>query len=133
DARADLTEIAVEHVRNEPWLLQEEDGPPLSTAAVLLLLQSLGAGHAISLNRNTPVRYAGRCLIRRSMGAHLVMDGQRGPVTALVMPQGEVDSSGFAQGRQYDTLIMPAPDAGVALVGLPGEPLEALAAQLGLR
>lgn len=79
-------EISIEHVTNEPSLLRDQGGPPVSTTSVLLLLRNLGLGQAISLHPSTRVRHAGRCWIRRVLGAHLVFEGARGPVTALLMP-----------------------------------------------
>ena len=133
DTRPDLAEISIEHVVNEPSLLRGQGGPPVSATSVLLLLRNLGLSQALSLSPSTRVRHAGRCSIRGDPAAHLVVDGAEGLVTALVMPPHPGARREFLRGHDYNTLVVPSFDATVALVGLPGEPLEVVAARLGLR
>ena len=133
DPWRDAAEISIEHVANEAALLRGRSGPPVSADSVMLLLRNLGLGRALSLHPSTRVRHAGRCSIWGDPAAHLVVDGTAGLVTALVMPPHPGVRRELRRGQDYDTLVEPSLDATVVLVGLPGEPLEAVAARLGLR
>jgi hypothetical protein len=73
--------------------------------------------------------------------AHLVVDGTVDLGTALVMSSRPGVRREFRREvrrelwrwNDYDTLVAPSVDATVVLVGLRGEPLEAVAARIGLR
>jgi hypothetical protein len=67
------------------------------------------------------VRYAGVCDIRRRPGAHLVLAGERGPVTVLLMPDERV-SQRTAARRRPEGVILPVDGGSLAIVGSRGEP-----------
>jgi hypothetical protein len=130
-ARA-LAGLAVEHVRSEPDLLDTAGRAAVPVPAARLVLENLGVEKMPRLGAGPTIRYAGRCRMGDADGAHLVMDGDRGAVTALVMP---VVASTFPMSVRRDglrALLLPHGRGAVALVGQPGERLRPLAERLDL-
>jgi hypothetical protein len=127
-----LGRMAVAHVASEPDLLDTAGRGAVPLREARLLLRNLGVDAPPRLAAGPTLRYAGPCQIGEQRGAHLVMDGKRGPVTALVLPA--TPQAGFARvhAGAFDALLMPRGDGAVALVGERGEPLGAAAARLGL-
>jgi hypothetical protein len=72
------------------------------------------------------VHYAGRCAIRRHPGAHLVVAGDKGPVTILFMPGEKVAGRVMLEDARFDGVLIPAGEASFAIVGERGEHLEAV-------
>lgn len=127
-----LAGLVITHVAAEPELLGNGAVPPAGLSAALLLLRTLGVEGALRLDGRTLLRHAGRCRIGRGDGAHLVIEGERGPVTLLVMPKRTLSARRQLHGGRFDTLLVPTSDAAVALVGESGEPLAAVADRLVL-
>ncbi|MBK1629738.1 hypothetical protein CKO31_03080 [Thiohalocapsa halophila] len=128
-----LGRLAVAHVTSEPDLLDTSGRGPVPLPQARLLLHNLGVDGPPHLAAGPTLRYAGPCRIGEQRGAHLVMDGDRGPVTALVLPATPRAGSARVRVDGFDALLLPRGDGAVALVGAPGEPLGALASRLGLR
>ena len=78
------------------------------------------------------VHYAGTCRIRRHLGAHLVLPGEKGPVTVLFMPDERVAGRLPVRGARFQGIIVPAGRGSMAIVGEPGEPLEGIESRLRL-
>lgn len=76
------------------------------------------------------VRYAENCSIGRTRGAHLVLAGQRGPVTVLVLPDRPVPARQTLHAAGFDGMIIPAARGSVTIVGMPGEALPAFEQRL---
>ncbi len=128
-----LARLAIEHVQSEPDLLDTSGRLAVPVRHASLLLHNLGVDAPAGLATAQTLRYAGRCRIGEVGGVHLVMDGRRGPVTALVVPMAPgATSTQFRLGGLV-ALILPRGAGAVALVGERGEPLRVLAKQLGLR
>ena len=72
------------------------------------------------------VRYAGICDIRRRPGAHLVLAGERGPVTVLLMPDERVSQRAPLRTGNLEGVVLPVDGGSMAIVGSRGEPLNAL-------
>lgn len=70
------------------------------------------------------VKYAGRCTIRRHAGIHLVIPGQRGPVTVLFMPGEYLKTRQDIHTTRFSALIVPTGYGSMAVVGDPGEALD---------
>jgi hypothetical protein len=77
------------------------------------------------------VHYAGLCKMRRGLGAHLVLAGDHGPVTLLVMPEEAAGSSRSVSRGPWRGVILPVGAGSVAIVGPPNEPLEAIGERVG--
>jgi hypothetical protein len=76
------------------------------------------------------VSYAGACEIRNRKGVHLVLQGERGPVTVLYLP-GE--APGVIERFEQDGFsgeLLPVGRGSLAVVGEQGEALEAIITNL---
>jgi hypothetical protein len=131
-----LGALAIEHVQAEQHLLDTASVEPVSVGAADLLLKNLGLGRSLVFSSAPTLRHVGRCRIGPRDGAHLVMDGERGPVTALVMPSAGLaypnGASATARRDRFDALILPDGEDAVVLIGEHGEPLGRTASALGL-
>ncbi len=111
--------LVIDHIRAEPSHLRT--AAPVPWRRVQALLRELDIEVDSRLG---PVTYAGRCVIGPRRGVHLVVPGERGPVTLLLLPgtvarrQHRFAASGLAG------LVVPAGFGDLAVVGQPGEALE---------
>lgn len=76
------------------------------------------------------VSFAGRCVIGEGEGIHLVLPGERGAVTALFMPGREMVEEREVVGVGIAGTLIPAGFGLLAVVGVPGEPLEPIVRRL---
>lgn len=127
-----LGRMAVAHVASEPDLLDTAGRGAVPVREARLLLRNLGVDAPPHLAAGPTLRYAGPCRIGEQAGAHLVMDGDRGPVTALVLPAAGQAGAARVRTSGFDVLLLRRGDGAVALVGERGERLDAVAARLGL-
>ena len=78
--------------------------------------------------------YAQSCLVRGERIPHLVLQGDRGPVMLLLLPHERVTESVPlelpAEGLSGE--IMPLGEGSVAVMGEPGEPMEAIRERLAV-
>lgn len=106
-----------------------EDRRDLSAEQVSQVLAPLAIAVEADLGQ---VHYAGTCWIRRHLGAHLVLPGERGPVTVLFMPGEHVAGRLPVRDARFRGIIVPAGRGSMAIVGEPGEPLEGIERRLRL-
>jgi hypothetical protein len=69
------------------------------------------------------VTYARSCEINGKSVPHLVIQGQRGPVTLLLMPDEFVEEAQVLQGENINGVILPVGDGSIAIIGERGEDL----------
>jgi len=74
--------------------------------------------------------YVEKCWMRTGYGLHLIVQGQKGPVTVLFMPNESVEQSQPIQSEDFTGKLYSLGQGSFALVGIPGEPLEMLAEKL---
>ena len=70
-----------------------------------------------------PIHYAGSCRMRKYAGAHMVLEGDKGPVTVLLMPGEYVGDRTPVQDRRFSGIIVPVDNGSMAIVGERGEAL----------
>ena len=70
------------------------------------------------------VTYAQSCTINGIEVPHLVIQGERGPVTILLMPGQSVDGPQSIEGESVNGVIIPVGDGSIAIVGEAGENLD---------
>lgn len=63
------------------------------------------------------VTYARSCVINGKTIPHLVVQGENGPITLLLMPDEPVDSAVPLEGESITGIILPVGDGSVAIVG----------------
>ena len=113
-----LDEDVLAHIESEPAHLAERR--ELSLAQVNEALAPLGVGVAAELGS---IRYAGTCWIRLHLGAHLVLEGEKGPVTVLFLPGEPMAGRLSVRHDRLQGVIVPMGRGSVAIVGEPGEAL----------
>lgn len=109
------------HIHAEPEALAAPG--PVDADKLAAVLRALGAQLD---SAPVEVRYAGICDIRRRPGAHLVLAGERGPVTVLLMPDERVSQRAPLRTGNLEGVVLPVDGGSLAIVGRRGEPLNAL-------
>jgi hypothetical protein len=132
-ARPDAAPVAVavlDHIVAEPAALDATRAVAEPTVRLLLVslglridAQALGAGLQ-------PVRYAARCRIRNHDGLHLVLTGETGPVTLLLMPHTQLWRSAPIRSEHFKGLLIPAGHGSLAIVGTPNESVTPIARRI---
>lgn len=124
---APLDRAVIAHIDQERSHLA--DRRDLSPDEVNQVLAPLGISVEAGVGR---VHYAGTCRIRRHVGAHLVLKGEKGPVTVLLMPGEPVGRRLTVHDAEFRGIIVPAGEASIAIVGQPGEALDDVERRLRL-
>lgn len=70
------------------------------------------------------VTYARSCIINGKSVPHLVIQGEKGPVTLLLMPDERIERAIPLEGRGINGVILPVGDGSIAIVGETDESLE---------
>lgn len=116
-----LDRAVVAHIDHERSHLADRRN--LSPEQVNQVLAPLGIAVEAGVG---PVHYAGTCPIRRRLGAHLVLEGEKGPVTVLFMPDEPVVGRLPIGDAGLQGIIAPAGRGSIAIVGQPGEALDGI-------
>jgi Protein of unknown function (DUF3379) len=119
------TEI-VEHMVHEPELLIPVD----TTVEPARLYAVVNRGGAELNDDLGDVSYAGLCNFRGKLVAHLVVRGENGPVTILLLPDETVDEATAINEGGFHGTIVPAGDGSIAIIGAEQEPMDALRRQV---
>jgi hypothetical protein len=127
---APLAVSVLDHIVAEPAALDATRAVADPTVRLLLVslglqidAQALGAGLQ-------PVRYAARCRIRNHDGLHLVLTGETGPVTLLLMPHTQLGRSAPIRSEHFKGLLIPAGHGSLAIVGTPNESVTPIARRI---
>jgi hypothetical protein len=70
------------------------------------------------------ITYAQSCEINGKTVPHLVIQGERGPVTILLMPDEEIAAAQTFYGDNVHGVILPVGNGSIAIIGAREEPLE---------
>jgi len=70
------------------------------------------------------ITYAQTCIINGKDVPHLVIQGERGPVTILLMPQEEISSAVDLSGDNIRGVLLPVGSGSIAIIGERDEQLE---------
>ena len=76
------------------------------------------------------ITYAQSCEIGGNQVPHLVIQGERGPVTILLMPDEMVDGPQSLRGENVNGVILPVGNGSIAIIGNSEERLEKIEAQV---
>jgi hypothetical protein len=76
------------------------------------------------------ITYAQSCKIGGQEVPHLVIQGERGPVTILLMPDEKVDAPQSLAGENVNGVILPVGDGSIAIIGETDERLDRIEAQV---
>jgi len=115
-----LAEQVLAHVDHEPAALQVSDTPVTDAQ----LLEAVPADIARLDHTAGLITYARSCEINGNDVPHLVIQGEHGPVTILLMPEEAVAEAVSLDGANIHGIILPVGTGSIAIVGAREEKLE---------
>ncbi len=117
-----LAKDLIAHVEQEPQALMSQ--LEVSHARLGMALRAVG----IALDGDIgQVTYAGLCRVRNGLGVHLVVAGQSGPITVLILPTERLEAARTFEQGHHRGIVIPGDRGSVAVVGHPNEPLQPIA------
>jgi hypothetical protein len=117
-----LAEQVLAHLDHEPWSLQVTDVAVSDERFNRVVNPSIG-----TMDRDVGlVSYAQTCIINGRAIPHLVIQGEKGPVTLLLMPDEMVSGAITLAGESVDGVILPHGDGSIAIIGVREERIEEL-------
>lgn len=115
-----LEEQVLAHVDREPGAFRETSVP----VSERRLARTVPANIA-HLNHDAGViTYAQSCRINGNTVPHLVIQGERGPITILLMAEESVSEARILEGRSVRGVILPVGSGSIAIIGERDEQLE---------
>jgi hypothetical protein len=121
-----LSEEVLAHVDHEPHALE------ITNVAVSDELFSSVVNRSVgTMDRNFGlVTYAQSCIINGKTIPHLVIQGQKGPITLLLMPEEMIDGAMTLDGIGVRGVIIPMGNGSIAIIGERDEPLNEIEQQI---
>ncbi len=121
-----LADEVLAHLDHEPAALRVTD-----VAITDDRLNSVVPGHVANMDHSAGlITYAQSCEIGGHEVPHLVIQGERGPVTILLMPEEMVDNPQSLSGDNINGVILPVGKGSIAILGDSDERLEKIEAQV---
>ena len=121
-----LADEVLAHLDHEPQALV-----PTSTPVAARDLERVVDGNGVELDRDVGlVTYARSCVINGKTVPHLVIKGESGPVTLLLMPDELVDKAVTLEGESINGVILPVGDGSIAIIGEREEDLSKIEKQV---
>ena len=115
-----LEDQVLAHVDHEPHALRVSTTPVSDSR-----LARAVPGEVATMNHDAGlITYAESCIINGKTVPHLVIQGERGPITILLMPQEKVSAARSLLGESIHGLILPVGDGSIAIIGDREEQLE---------
>lgn len=118
-ANATLAEQIVAHMAHEPYALQPGDAVSDERLARVIPANVATLDHSAGL-----ITYAQSCIINGRRVPHLVLQGEQGPVTILLMPEERVDANSTFSDDNLDGVILQVGGGSIAIIGERGESLQ---------
>ena len=115
-----LAEEIVAHLDHEPFALTVSD----RAVSDARLNQVVPAGIARMNHDAGLITYAQSCIINGNTVPHLVIQGETGPVTILLMPEEKVSSAVDLSGDNINGVLLPVGDGSIAIIGNRDERLQ---------
>jgi len=70
------------------------------------------------------ITYARTCVIDGHLVPHLVIQGKKGAITIILMPEEKVANAMPVEGKTVQGVILPVGDGSIAIIGERGERLD---------
>lgn len=121
-----LARDIVEHIHHEPKALVETD---VSVGSDDIYRVMNRAGYRLK-DGVALVTYTRTCIFRGEKVPHLVVQGQQGPITVMVLPDIAVERPLAVDEDGFVGTIVPFDAGSIAVIGEPGEDLNTMTAQL---
>jgi hypothetical protein len=117
-----LAEQVLAHLDHEPWALRVTDVAVSEEQFASVMNPEVG-----TMDRDIGlVSYAQTCIINGRTIPHLVLQGEHGPVTLLLMPDEMVNSAVLLSGESVNGVIIPMGEGSIAIIGEREENIEEL-------
>jgi hypothetical protein len=113
-----VSTMVLRHIDDEPEHLHARGDIPLAVLATAL--SRLGAAVRGEVGQ---IYFLGRCLIGGSAGLHMVLSGEDGPLSVLLMPSQPVERRRQIIAGTRVVMILPSGPGSLAVVGNPGGPV----------
>ncbi len=121
-----LADEVLAHLDHEPQALV-----PTGVAVEERLLERVVDKGGVELDRDVGlVTYARSCIINGKTVPHLVIKGESGPVTLLLMPDEPVNDAVTLNGESINGVILPVGDGSIAIIGEREEDLSKIEKQV---
>jgi len=125
DSPSLISEIALAHVNNELHHLQDRKNIQLAQ------LNQIISPFNMKMNASPQrIHYAGTCKIRHSTGVHIVIEGNKAPLTVLLMPGEQVNERLTINDKDFKGIIIPVNHGSIAIIGDKQEDLNAFEKQI---
>ena len=108
-----LADEVLAHLDHEPAALRVTDAPIPDRRLEYVVPASI----AVFDRDESLITYAMPCKIRGKTVPHLVIQGQHGPVTIILMPDEEVAEATPLDGTNVHGVILPVGDGSIAIIG----------------
>lgn len=125
-SNATLAEQILVHIDHEPGAFRVVD-----EAVTDKRLARVVPANIATLNHSAGlITYARSCLINGREVPHLVIQGEFGPITILLMPGEKITGAQTIEGENVHGIILPVGDGSIAIIGEVGEHLERIEKQV---
>ena len=115
-----LEEQVLAHIDHEPASLQVTSNAVSDSRLLRAVPETIATmNHGAGL-----ITYAQSCSINGKTVPHLVIQGQRGPITILLMPDEKVSKASSVDGVSIHGVILPVGDGSIAIIGEREEQLD---------
>ena len=108
-----LAEEVLAHLDHEPGALRVTTTPVSDKR----LARVVPASTAHFDRESSLITYAQTCVINGKRIPHLVIQGERGPVTILLLPDERIDAATPLEGQSVQGVILPVGDGSIAIIG----------------
>jgi hypothetical protein len=117
-----LADEIVAHLDHEPYALRVTDEPVSDRR-----LTKVVPADVASMNHDAGlITYAQTCVINGKEIPHLVIQGNRGPVTILLLPDEAIDDAVQLEGESINGILLPVGGGSIAIIGERDEQLETI-------
>jgi hypothetical protein len=117
-----LADEIVAHLDHEPYALRVTDRPVEAGRLARVVPASVAnMNHDAGL-----ITYAQTCVINGRKIPHLVVQGERGPVTILLLPDEMIDAATPIEGESINGILLPVGSGSVAIIGERDEQLDSI-------
>lgn len=121
-----LADQVIAHLDHEPASRVVTDiAVPERTLSSVVHRNGVDVGRGIGL-----ITYAKSCVINGNVIPHLVIQGEKGPVTLLLMPEESVERAVPLEGNAINGVILPLGDGSIAIIGERDEALGDISQQV---
>lgn len=120
-----LAQSVLYHIDDEALHLRAAG--PIPDQRVKFVFARFGASLKADIGQ---VNFAAECLMRKRNGVHLVLPGERGPITVFFMPGEQTEQALPVSSTRFQGYIVPTEWGSIAVVGEQGEKVDGLGERL---